>query len=144
MSPFPTVNERAGRFYAGREFYIFWSDCNQWTVRRLAAVGLADSVVPVIFKQQVAGRLSGFQGIADTSSRGPFSVSSTQNSVGRSVHKTPISLPRSINLADLVPHTTRPRGAAILTTTMPVVSRIPVVSGRAPRALPRPTLRYRS
>jgi len=57
----PAVDDRAGRFYAGREFYIFWSDCNRWTVDRLHAAGLADAGTLVVVKQQVAGRLRGFQ-----------------------------------------------------------------------------------
>ncbi|HVF09486.1 MAG TPA: DUF2459 domain-containing protein [Abditibacteriaceae bacterium] len=57
----PAVHDRAGRFYAGREFYIFWSDCNKWTVDRLQAAGLADAGTLVVFKQQVAGRLRGFR-----------------------------------------------------------------------------------
>jgi len=57
----PAVDDRAGRFYPGREFYIFWSDCNKWTIDRLQAAGLAGAGTLVVFKQQVAGRLQGFR-----------------------------------------------------------------------------------
>jgi len=67
-APLASANTRTGRFYPGRECYIFWSDCNQWTVRRLAAAGLATSGMPIVFKQQVAGRLSGFK-LLNSSSR---------------------------------------------------------------------------
>ena len=60
-TPFPPVEDRTGRFYPGREFYIFWSDCNKWTVDRLQAAGLADTGTLVVLKQQVAGRLRGFR-----------------------------------------------------------------------------------
>ena len=52
---------RAGRFYPGRECYIFWSDCNAWTVKCLGAAGLAGSSALVVAEGQVPGRLRGFR-----------------------------------------------------------------------------------
>jgi hypothetical protein len=57
VAPYPHAAGSAGQFYPGREFYIFWSDCNAWTVRRLQAAGLAGSSALVIFEGQVWGRL---------------------------------------------------------------------------------------
>ena len=61
VAPFPPMPGRAGRFYPGRECYIFWSDCNAWTVKCLRAAGLAGSSVLVVAEEQVPGRLRGFR-----------------------------------------------------------------------------------
>jgi hypothetical protein len=61
VPPFPPAPGRAGRFYPGRECYIFWSDCNAWTVRCLRAAGLAGSSALVVAEEQVPGRLRGFR-----------------------------------------------------------------------------------
>ena len=59
--PYPPARGYAGRFYPGHGYYIFWSDCNAWTVARLRAAGLAGSPAGVVFSGQVAGRLRGFR-----------------------------------------------------------------------------------
>jgi len=61
LPPYPPAPGYAGRFYPGHGHYIFWSDCNAWTVARLRTVGLAGSPAGVIFSGQVAGRLRGFR-----------------------------------------------------------------------------------
>ena len=57
----PPVVRYPGRFYPGREFYIFWSDCNAWTVRQLAAADLADPGHLIIFAEQVQPQLRQFE-----------------------------------------------------------------------------------
>ncbi len=59
--PFPAVAHRPGRFYPAREFYIFWYDCNAWTVRQLAEAELATGPAGVVLSSQVPQRLVGFQ-----------------------------------------------------------------------------------
>ena len=46
-----------GRFYPGREDYIFWSNCNTWVVRALERVDLADSSLGVFSIAQIDGRI---------------------------------------------------------------------------------------
>jgi len=58
---FPPVPGYPGRFYASSERYLWWYDCNRWTVDRLARSGLATSGRGVLFSGQVAGRLQGFE-----------------------------------------------------------------------------------
>lgn len=50
-----------GRFYPAHGYYLFWTDCNRWTVDRLHRAGLASSGTGVVLAQQVAGRLQGFR-----------------------------------------------------------------------------------
>ncbi len=59
--PFPPVRAYAGRFYPGEGYYIFWSNCNTWTVDRLRSAGLAGSSAGVLLSSQVADRLRGFR-----------------------------------------------------------------------------------
>lgn len=59
--PYPPVPGYGGRFYPGRGSYLWWTDCNRWTVARLAEAGLARSGRGVIFSGQVPGRLIGFR-----------------------------------------------------------------------------------
>jgi hypothetical protein len=58
--PFPPVEGYAGRFYPARGAYLWARDCNWWTVRRLAAAGLARGAAGVVFSGQVPARLVGF------------------------------------------------------------------------------------
>ena len=62
-APFPAVAGYPGRFYPARESYIFWSNCNGWTVRVLALAGLGGSPSLVFFSGQVGPRLEGFERI---------------------------------------------------------------------------------
>ena len=48
-------------FYPSREYYLWWNDCNAWTVGILHRADLAESPFGVLFCQQVEGRLKGFQ-----------------------------------------------------------------------------------
>ena len=64
-APHRAVPYYRGRFYPGREFYLFWSDCNAWTVARLHEAGLAGSARGVFLEQQVPSRLRGFRRVAD-------------------------------------------------------------------------------
>jgi hypothetical protein len=57
---FPPVPEYLGRFYPARDYYIFWNDCNAWTVRMLASAGIGTSPAFVFGEWQVSGRLIGF------------------------------------------------------------------------------------
>lgn len=62
LPPFPPLASFQGQFYLGREFYIFWSACNAWTVRQLANGDLTESGWPVVLlAEQVAPRLRWFQ-----------------------------------------------------------------------------------
>lgn len=56
----PAVGYR-GRFYPAHGAYLFWADCNRWTVDRLHDAGLASSGIGVILARQVASRLHGFR-----------------------------------------------------------------------------------
>ena len=58
--PFPGVSGYAGRFYPAAGYYLFWSDCNRWTVDRLHDAGLAENGAGVILPRQIPGRLRGF------------------------------------------------------------------------------------
>ena len=51
----------AGRFYPARQSYLWWNDCNRWTVDRLAAAGLAREGRGVLLSGQVGARLRGFR-----------------------------------------------------------------------------------
>ncbi len=62
---FTTVAGYPGRFFPGTGSYLWWANCNRWTVDRLAAAGLADGGRGVIFSGDVAGRLSGFTAVRD-------------------------------------------------------------------------------
>lgn len=55
--PHPPVAGYSGRFYPAREYYIFWFNCNAWTVERLRSAGVAGSSRFVFTEQQVKGRL---------------------------------------------------------------------------------------
>ena len=57
---FPPVAGRGGHFFPAREFYIWWSDCNAWSVKRLGAADLAEDGPLVVTASQVAPRLRGF------------------------------------------------------------------------------------
>ena len=57
---FPAVSGYAGRFYPAYGRYLWFTDCNRWTVERLGSAGLARGGPGVIFSGQVAGRLIGF------------------------------------------------------------------------------------
>ena len=57
---FPAVSGYAGRFYPAHGRYLWFSDCNRWTVERLAAAGLSRGGRGVIFSGQVSGHLIGF------------------------------------------------------------------------------------
>ena len=60
-APFPPVSSYRGRFYPGRQSYIFWSSCNTWVLSRLKDAGFDVSPLGVITADQVPGRLTGFQ-----------------------------------------------------------------------------------
>lgn len=57
---FPSVEGYAGRFYPGAGRYLWWMNCNRWTVDRLAGAGLASGGPGVLFSRQVPSRLAGF------------------------------------------------------------------------------------
>lgn len=59
----PLVPRFRGRFYPGREYYIFWSACNAWTIRHLAKAGLAKGDLPVAIADQVAPQLRDFKAL---------------------------------------------------------------------------------
>lgn len=63
---FSPVTGYAGRFLPGIGSYTWWTNCNRWTVDRLAAAGLAKGGRGVIFSGDVAGRLAGFTPVRDT------------------------------------------------------------------------------
>ena len=63
-APFPAVSGFAGRFYPAPGRYLWWTDCNRWTVDRLAEAGLARGGRGVIFSGQVFGRLRAFRAAA--------------------------------------------------------------------------------
>lgn len=71
-APFPAVPGYAGRFYPGVGAYLWWTNCNRWTVERLQAAGLADSGRGVVLAGQVAGRLRGFGPVARGARTGRF------------------------------------------------------------------------
>ena len=59
----PPVSGYAGRFHPGIGRYTWWTNCNRWTVERLAAAGLASGGRGVLFSPQVASHLVGFVGV---------------------------------------------------------------------------------
>lgn len=64
-APYATTPGHPGRFYPGVGSYLWWVNCNRWTLDRLAAVGLASRGRGTLFSGQVAGRLVGFQRVRD-------------------------------------------------------------------------------
>jgi len=60
QAPHAAARGFVGRFYPAIGQYLWWNDCNRWTLDRLAAAGLAGGGRGVIFSGQVAGRLRGF------------------------------------------------------------------------------------
>ena len=62
--PLPPVTRFRGRFYPAREFYIFWSACNAWTVQHLAAAGLAKNGWSIVVAEQVAPHLLDFKALS--------------------------------------------------------------------------------
>lgn len=68
---FPPAPCCAGRFYPGRESYVIWWNCNEWTVRMMREAGLASSAAFVGFAGQVGGRLIGFERMATRQSNQP-------------------------------------------------------------------------
>ena len=58
---FAPVEGYGGRFYPGRNLYIYWSNCNTWTVEKLQEAGIEASPLLVILKEQVGGRLGEFR-----------------------------------------------------------------------------------
>jgi hypothetical protein len=65
---FAPVPGYPGRFHPGIGSYSWWTNCNRWTLDRLAAAGLARRGRGVIFSGQVPGRLAGFTRVSDPSS----------------------------------------------------------------------------
>lgn len=57
---FAPVDGYGGRFYPAHGHYLFWNDCNRWTVDRLHEAGLAEGGGGVILSGQVGARLTGF------------------------------------------------------------------------------------
>ena len=60
VAAFPAVSGYTGRFYPAHGRYLWFTDCNRWTVERLASAGLARGGAGVIFSGQVASHLIGF------------------------------------------------------------------------------------
>lgn len=60
VAPGPPVAGYGGRFYDAAGRYLWTSDCNDWTVARLAAAGLATRGGLVVIPRQVPGHLVGF------------------------------------------------------------------------------------
>lgn len=58
---YPPTPEYVGRFYPGREYYVIWTNCNEWTVRMLERAGLARASERVFFAQQASWHLTGFR-----------------------------------------------------------------------------------
>ena len=59
-SMYPATSRYIGRFYASSAHYLWWHDCNFWTVERLNHAGLARTARGVILAGQVASRLVDF------------------------------------------------------------------------------------
>lgn len=53
-----------GRFYRAPGRYLWWNDCNRWTVERLHAAGMASGGRGVLFSGQVQRRLRAFRPVA--------------------------------------------------------------------------------
>ena len=64
---FPAISGYAGRFYPAHGRYLWFTDCNRWTVERLASAGLAHGGAGVIFSGQVASHLIGFHRVNGSS-----------------------------------------------------------------------------
>ncbi len=60
----PPTPEYPGRFYPGREYYVVWWNCNEWTVRMLRDGGFDASPALVFSKDQVGGSIHGFRRLA--------------------------------------------------------------------------------
>lgn len=58
---YPPAEGYYGRFYPGREYYVIWWNCNEWTARMLRDAGMASSAAFVATPGQVTGRLVGFE-----------------------------------------------------------------------------------
>lgn len=58
-SPYPQRDATRGLFYPGRQYYIWWYDCNSWVVRRLHEAELTGTGDGVLTADDVAGRLKG-------------------------------------------------------------------------------------
>lgn len=65
VAPYAPVADYPGRFYPAYGSYLWWNDCNRWTVDRLHAAGLARSGVGVIVPGQVPARLIGFERVGE-------------------------------------------------------------------------------
>jgi hypothetical protein len=63
-APFSAASEPPARFFPALGHYLWWRDCNRWTVDRLASAHLARGGAGVIFSGQVPGRLLGFHRVA--------------------------------------------------------------------------------
>jgi hypothetical protein len=77
----PPTPEYVGRFYPGREYYVIWTNCNEWTVRMLALAGLGASSRYVWFKHDVGPRLRGFRLVEDRlqPERGALAIDATRS-----------------------------------------------------------------
>lgn len=62
---FQPVAGYPGRFYPAHGEYLWWFDCNRWTVDRLAAAGMARGGRGVVWSGQVHSRLIGFRRVPD-------------------------------------------------------------------------------
>lgn len=58
---YPAAPGYRGRFYPAYGAYVFWRDCNRWTVDRLHDAGLARASLGVMISAQVSGRLHAFR-----------------------------------------------------------------------------------
>ncbi|NJK40237.1 MAG: DUF2459 domain-containing protein [Acaryochloridaceae cyanobacterium SU_2_1] len=61
LAPYVYASRFKGRFYPGREFYIFWANCNGWTIHHLERLGIAEKGGPILLAEQVGPSLEGFQ-----------------------------------------------------------------------------------
>jgi hypothetical protein len=61
--PNPKAEGYRGRFYPGRESYIFWSNCNRWTADRLADAGLGISPTGIVLVSQLSARLTALESL---------------------------------------------------------------------------------
>ncbi len=57
---FAAVDGYGGRFYPAHGAYLFWNDCNRWTVDQLHQAGLAAGGGGVMLSGEVGRRLTGF------------------------------------------------------------------------------------
>lgn len=58
-------NVYRGRFYEARPAYIFWRNCNSWTLNRLARADDAHSAFGVVTEKSAVERLRGFTLVHD-------------------------------------------------------------------------------